>query len=260
MKQVLIALLLGIIAASPAAARRVAPPPADPLALYQAGQYPDAIKAGIHDNTGQSLATAARAALAVAAQRSPCLECLKLAEDLSRKSIAADAKLPDAHVYLAVTLGYKARIEGRIHARLNGYAEEAKSNLDAALKSDPKNGWALAAIGGWNIEIVRGGGSWLASWLYGANIDGGTKDFALAFKSAPDNLVLRYQYALSLGGLDADKYSAQITDALTRASTAEPQTAYEKFAQARAKELLAAFKKGDRSTFDALVKRNQGYP
>jgi hypothetical protein len=114
-----------LLAAFPAAARRAPPPAADPLALYQAGQYPDAIKAGIHDNTGQSLATAARAALAVAAQRSPCLDCLMLAENLARKSIAADAKLPDAHVYLAVTLGYKARIEGRIHARLNGYAEEA---------------------------------------------------------------------------------------------------------------------------------------
>lgn len=260
MKRVLIALLLGLAAVSPASARRAPPPAADPLALYQAGQYADAIKAGIHDNTGQSLATAARAALAVAAQRSPCLDCLVLAESLARKSIAADAKLPDAHVYLAVTLGYKARIEGRIHARLNGYAEEAKSNLDAALKSDPKDGWALASLGGWNIEIVRGGGSWLASWLYGANVDEGMKDFGLAFKAMPDNLVLRYQYALSLGGLDADKYSAAITDALTRAGTLAPGTAYEQFAQARAKELLAAFKKGDRSAFEALVKRDQGYP
>ncbi|MBV9991778.1 MAG: hypothetical protein JOZ72_10835 [Alphaproteobacteria bacterium] len=254
------AVLIALAAVTPAAAKRTAPQPAtDPLALYQAGQYPDAIKAGIHDNTGQSLATATRAALAVAAERSPCLDCLTLAESLARKSIAADARLGEPRVYLAVTLGYKARIEGRIHARFNGYAEEAKSNLDAALKANPNDAWALAAIGGWNIEIVRGGGAWLASWLYGANVDEGLKDFAAAFKAAPDNLVLRYQYALSLGGLDAGKYKAQIADALTRASTMPPHTAYEQFAQARAKELLAAWKK-DRSSFDALVKRDQGYP
>ena len=260
MRHALAAFSMVLAAVAPAAAKRAVPPAADPLALYQAGQYPDAIKAGIHDNTGQSLATATRAALAVAAERSPCLDCLNLAESLARKSIAADAKLGEPRVYLAVTLGYKARIEGRIHARFNGYAEEAKSSLDAALKANPNDAWALAAIGGWNIEIVRGGGSWLAGWLYGANVDEGLKDFAAAFKAAPDNPVLRYQYALSLSGFDADKYKAQIADALTRASAMPPHTAYESFAQARAKELLAAWKKGDRSGFDALVKRDQGYP
>ncbi len=260
MMRVAALLLLCAAAALPASARRAPPQQPDAYALYQSGQYPDAIKAGMRDNSGRSLATAARAALAIAVERSPCPDCLNLAEDLSRKAIAADGRLPDPHVYLAVSLGYKARIEGRIHARLSGYAEEAKRNLDAALAGDPDNAWALAARGGWNIEIVRGGGTWLASWLYGAAVETGLKDFAAAFKAAPDNLVLRYQYALSLGGLDADAHRDKIADALSRAVAAEPRTAYERFAQGRARELQAALKKGDHETFDRLVKHDQGYP
>jgi hypothetical protein len=38
--------------------------------------------------------------------------------------------------------------------------------------------------------------------LKSPTLEAGQRDFAAAFKSAPDNLVLRYQYALSLGGLD----------------------------------------------------------
>ncbi|HWA89316.1 MAG TPA: hypothetical protein VG889_04730 [Rhizomicrobium sp.] len=256
MKKIALAAALALVSV---AAHRLPKQP-DAMTLYQTGEYADAIKEGLHENTGASVATAARAALAIAAQRSPCLDCLNLAENLARKSIAADPKLADAHVFLAVTLGYKARIEGMIHARLSGYADEAKRNLDQALAADPKNGWALAALGGWNIEIARKGGAWLANWLYGASIAAGMKDFDAAFAAAPDNPVLRYQYALALGGLDANGYKAQIADALNRAATMEPRTAYEKFAQARAKELLAAWSKKGHDGFDALVKRDQGYP
>jgi hypothetical protein len=71
---------------------------------------------------------------------------------------------------------------------------------------------------------------------------------------------LRYQYALSLGGLDQDAYRDSIRDALTRASRATPGTAYEEFAQARARELLDALSRDDRGAFERLVRRDQGYP
>ena len=254
--------MIRVLGAALAAALIVAPADAaeDALALYKAGKYEQAIAAASRENSAAGYALAARAALADAALRSPCLECLERAATLAHKSIAADPELPDGHIYLAASLGYQARIIGMIRARLGAYPEEAKRNLDKALASDPKNAWALAALGSWNIEIVRGGGAYLASWLYGATLAEGFKDYDAAFKAAPGNLVLRYQYALSLGGLDLDAYHDKITDALTRAVKAEPQTAYEKFAQGRARELQTALKNGDRATFDWLVRRDQGYP
>jgi hypothetical protein len=232
----------------------------DTLALYQAGKYEQAIAAGTHDATALGYATAARAALADAMRQSPCLACLKRAEELARKSIALDPKFADGHVYLAVSLGYQARIVGKMRAQLESYPRLARDNLDQAIASDPANAWALAARGGWNIEVVHGGGATLARWLYGATLEAGERDFAAAFKSAPDNLVFRYQYALSLGGLDPDGYRTQVRDALTRATRATPGTAYEEFAQGRARELLEALNRGDREAFERLVRRDQGYP
>jgi tetratricopeptide (TPR) repeat protein len=232
----------------------------DALSLYRSGKYERAIAVASSGNTASGYALAARAALAEAMVRTPCLSCLKRAEEFARKSIAADPKLAEGHIYLALSLGYRARIVGVIRARLGGYAEEAKKHLDAALASDPGNAWALAALGGWNIEIARNGGATLAKWLYGATVASGLDDFSAAFKAAPDNLVLRYQYALSLGGLDLESYRDKVRDALALASGVPPETAYERFAQVRARELLAALNRNDRAAFDKLVRRDQGYP
>jgi hypothetical protein len=231
------------------------------LALFTAGKYQDAAAAGIAQNDAAGFALAARAGLAAETMSdAPCLSCLKRIEGEARRAIAIDPKLADGHIYLAVSLGYEARIVGLISARLNGYPEQAKINLDAALAADPDNAWALAASGGWNIEIVRGGGATLARWFYGASLEKGLDDFAKAFAAAPDNPVLRYQYALSLGGFDVETYRGQVEDALARAIAAKPQSAYEKFTQVRARALRDALKANDLKTFAELVRHDQGYP
>ena len=228
--------------------------------LYQSGQYGQAVAAAVAENTAEGFALAAHATLADAMMRPPCLSCLKRAEDFARKAVAIDPKLAEGHVYLALSLGYQARIVGILRARLGDYPGQARQNLDAALASDPANAQALAALGGWNIEIVRGGGALLADWLYGASVKAGLGDFAAAFRAAPENVVLRYQYALSLGGFDLAAYRGEVEDALTRSVNGTASTAYDAFAQSRARELLAALKKNDTAGFARLVRRDQGYP
>jgi hypothetical protein len=250
-----LALVVAALAASPACAADT------PYVLYATGKYDAAIKAGTAEDDAQGFAVAARAALADATTRDkPCLDCLKRAEAFARKAVAADAKVPDGNTFLAVSLGYEARLVGPVFARLHNYPDEAKERLDKALADDPKNAWALGALGGWNIEIVRTGGAYLGNWIYGATEEKGLDAFAQAFKSAPDNLSVRYQYGLSLSGYDADRFQSQILDAFARVGRLTPQTAYERIAQARAAELLALWKKGDRKTFDARVRKYQGYP
>jgi hypothetical protein len=245
--------LIAILSGAPALASD-----SSALSLYVAGKYQDAESAGMAQGDAAGYALAARSALAAEMMRSsPCLSCLKRAEGEARRAIALDPKLADGHLFLAVSLGYQARIVGLVSARLNNYPDEAKANLDAVLAADPGNCWALAAVGGWNIEIVRGGGATLAGLLYGAGLADGLADFAKAFAGSPDNPVLRYQYALSLGGFDPGGYRGQIEDALSRAAAAKPTTA---FAQGRARELLAALDANDAKTFARLVKRDQGYP
>ncbi len=257
-----IALPLLMGAAQPprdAAAAEAAAPSA--LDLYAAGKYDSAIAAGVAQNSAQGFVIAARATLAAEQMRdAPCLDCLRQAEGFARRAIAADPSVPEGHVYLAVTLGYEARIVGVVQVRMKGYAEEAKRELDKALALDPGNAWALAALAGWNIEIVHHGGTLMAKLLYGASVDEGMSDFAKAFSAQPDNLVLRFQEALTLSGFDLDGYRGTIEDALRRAADGNPVTAYDRVVRGRAASLLKLLRAHNDGTLLVQVRKYQGYP
>ena len=228
--------------------------------LYADGKYDAAIRAGLADNSAHGFCDAARAVLAEEASRDQrCLSCLKRAEDFARRAIAADPKISDGYVYLAITLGLESRIEGYDVARSRDYAGKAKRALDKALANDPNNVWALAGLGGWNIEVARGGGSLLAYLLYGATVDRGRAYFARAFSMAPDNTAIRYQYALTLAGYDAERSRTDIESSLSRAVNGRDDTTYGRLLQARARELLTLLRKGDAVMFAARVRTYEGY-
>jgi hypothetical protein len=234
---------------------------ATPFELYEQGKYDAAIAAGAAQNDGAGFAIAARAALADETMRgTPCLECLKRAEGYARKAISADPKNPDGHVFLAVALGREGRLVGAFTVMTQGYATQAKENLDAALAADPKNAFAWAALGGWNIEIVHKGGPRIGHMIYGATREEGFAAFDKAFTLAPGNVALRYQYALTLSAYNPNAFRGKIEGALARARDGNANGVYENFVQARAKELLAALNKGDMDAYAALVSRDQGNP
>ena len=232
-----------------------------PSDLYNAGRYEDAIKAGEAANTGQGLAVAARAAFAEAnLSEKPCLPCLQRVESYARRSVALDSMHPDAFVYVAAALGYQARIVGSITAQFRRYPEQAREALDHALAVAPNNDWALAALGAWNIEIVRNGGALLARTIYGARVDAGMDYFYKAFAADPNNLVIRFQFALSLSGYDFEANSGPVTAVLDSIRAIEPRTVYEGVIKERAQRLLELIQANKRSEYLALVNRYQGYP
>jgi hypothetical protein len=241
-----------------------APAPAaekSPLDIYRSGNYEGAIAAGEAAGTGEGLAVAARAALADANLReTPCLPCLQRAEALARRSISLDTMHPEAFVYLAAALGYESRIVGVLRARFAGYPEQAKDAIDRALALTPEDSWTLAAAGAWQIEVVRNGGSLLARALYGARVDVGMDYFRRAIAADPGNLVIRFQYALSLSGYDFDQYKDEALGHLAASAKLEPRTAYESAIKERAGRLLALIKANHLADYLALVNRYQGYP
>jgi hypothetical protein len=231
------------------------------FALYAQGHYEEAMRAGAAADTAAGYAIAARAALADAMMRPrPCLPCLKRGEAFARRAVAADWNAPDGHVWLAAALGYEARIVGLLRARLDDDPAQAKAHLDAALKAQPDNAYALAALGGWHVEVVRTGGDFLAQKLFGASRARALALFDHAVRAAPRNVAVRYQIALSLSGLDAERYRDRIESELGAAVQAPPETTYENFVQARAGELLALLQHGDRDGFDTKLRIFQGYP
>jgi tetratricopeptide (TPR) repeat protein len=248
------ALLALVLSAAPAGNNAL-------FTLYAQGHYEEAMRQGAATGTAASLAIAARAAMADAMMKpAPCLDCLKRGEAYARRAIAADQNMADGHVWLAAALGYEARIIGLVRARMDNDPAQAKEHLDAALKTEPDNAYALAALGGWNVEIVRAGGKFLAHRLYDANLEQGLGLFDHAVHAAPRNVAVRYQIALSLAGLDPEIYRGRVENELEAAIHAVPETAYEKFVQTRAAELMTLSKRGDRDAFNEKVRIYQGYP
>lgn len=227
---------------------------------YAAGRYEEAARAGAAARTAYGYALAARAVLADAVLReTPCLECIQRAERLARQAVAADPKLADGQIWFAVSLGYQARIKGVLWARWQGFPDQAKAALQAAVAAEPDNPYAVSAFGGWQVEVVKAGGPFLARQLFGATLDEAMALFDRAVRLAPGNVAVRYQIALSLAGLDPVTHRARVIAELDAALRAVPNTAYERRLFSRAGELSTAMT-GDRVRLDALVRKFQGYP
>src|SRR3569833_1345101 len=228
-------------------------------ALYARGDYEQAIHAGETSNSAAGLATAARAVLADEVLRdSPCMPCLQRAESVARQAVARDPHHAFGQVWLAGALGYQARITGAVKARMANTPAQSKTALDQATHDDPGNAFAVSALGGWHIEIVRGGGSLLAGMIYGASEKQALALFDRAVKLAPDNVAVHYQIGLSLAGFALEKYRGRIVAEFKAAAASPPRTAYEKKIQQRAGELLSLM--DSRDAFDLRVRKYQGFP
>jgi hypothetical protein len=231
------------------------------FAAYAKGSYDQAARAGEASHTAPGLAIAARAVLADEVLRdAPCMDCLKHAEDLARQAIAIDPHHAYGQIWLAVALGYQARVTGVVRARLKDAPGQSKTALDMAVQDDPKNAFAVSALGGWNMEVVRGGGATLARMLYGATESQALSLFDRAVKLAPGNVAVHYQIALSLIGYDEEKYHARIVTELRAAVAGDAATAYEKKIQDRANDLLGLVNRGPQDALAAMVRKYQGYP
>ena len=234
----------------------------DPVyALYAGGDYDGAVRAGEATHTAAGYAMAARALLDQDRLRNaPCLECLKRAEGFARRAIDADPGLAWGQLWLAVALGYEARITGTVRARLDDVPGRSHRALDKAVADDPDNPHAVSALGGWNIAIVKGGGALAARLFYGATSGKALALFDRAVQIAPGNVSVRYQIGLSLAGVDPDKYRDRIIGEFKAAIAGKPVTAYEKAMQDRAGTLLALLTAGRSEAFAALVRKFEGYP
>lgn len=225
------------------------------------GDYLAAANAGAAEGGAVSLALAARATLAEATLReTPCLQCLQTAERYARQAIAADASNMEAHIQLAVALGYQARIIGPIRARFARFPEQAKQEIETALKLAPNNHWALSAAGGFNIEVVRSGGRLLGNLLYGATFENGVSYFQKAIAADPKNPLIKLQYALALTGYAFDARRAEIAAVLDSGVRAQPGNLYEEAMRQRAGRLLALLNENKVDEYLVLARKYQGFP
>ena len=142
-------------------------------------------------------------------------------------------------VWLAVALGYQARIIGAVKARMANIAGPiAQRRWTQAVQDDPRQ--CLCGVGAGRLayrDRAR------RRRLPGAAVPMARSEsealalFDRAVRLAPGNVAVRYQIALSLAGFNAEKYQARIATEFKAALPATPETAYEKKIRGRAAEL-----------------------
>src|SRR5262249_10528802 len=176
-------------------------------------------------------------------------ECLKTAENLAKRAIAAEPNKPDAYIYLASALGQEAHLIGMVRARLANIPSDAKAAIDHALMVAPNDGPSLAALGGWNIEVIHMGGRILGGMIYKADVQTGKTLFARALAADPANLIIPYEYALCLGAYDYDAEKSQIEALLAAVSARQPQNSYQTALRDRAAALAVFLAKADPTPF-----------
>ncbi|MEE8439290.1 MAG: hypothetical protein V3S07_06845 [Micropepsaceae bacterium] len=227
--------------------------------LYAEGEYAEAISAGEAEGGASGFALAARAALADAELRDvPCLECLRRAEELARMAIAANPEHTEAYAFLVTALGRRARLIGFFASQREGIAGQTDNAIGTALQLEPSSSVALALRGAWHIEVVSQAGRFLGRVLYGARVEEGKRFFREATQLEPENLVINYQYALSLHGLDFAGEQPEIETALEAASSGAPRDAYEGSIRARAEILLNLLQDGMEDAFHEHIMRYRG--
>jgi hypothetical protein len=238
-----------------------ASPDLGPEELYARGGYLAAAEAGVMEGGGAGYALAARATLADATLRAmPCIDCLRRAQELARRGIAVDADYAEGYIEMAAAMGFEARIIGPLRSRIANYPQAAKNAIDKALELDPGNPWALSAAGGWNIEVVRLGGSILGGIIYGARFEDGTALYRKAMAADPGNLVIALNYALAVTSYDFEGKRLEIMAVLEAVVRGEPRDAYAQAMKERAAMLLDLLIRDKRDEYQALARRYLGFP
>jgi tetratricopeptide (TPR) repeat protein len=229
-------------------------------ATFEQGDFVGAAEEARATETAEGLAFAARALLVHAdlvARGDDRLPLIERAEEDARAAIALAPEYAEGHLQLAVALGFKARLEGRLTAHAAGYADEARAHLDYVAAREPDNPWLHALLGGWHLEISEVGG-FLGRTIYGAEIDAGVDAYDQALSLKPDDLLIVYQCALQLAALGDEPLITRARALLQQATLPEDPDALDRLIFERISELKEALASNNAVIIDAVVRTQKG--
>tara|TARA_R110002073_G_scaffold63770_6_gene159833 strand:- start:1796 stop:2641 length:846 start_codon:yes stop_codon:yes gene_type:complete len=229
-------------------------------AIFASGDFPRAAEEARSTNTAEGLALAARAGLVHAnlvAAPQDRLKFIEQAEEDAGAAIAAEPDFAEGHLQLAVALGIKARLEGRLMAYTEGYADEGRAHLEYVAVREPDNPWMQALLGAWHLEISEVGG-FLGRTIYGADIDAGIAAYDRALALRPDDLVIVYQGALQLAALGDEPFRSRAMSLLQEARLPKNPDALETLIFERMRILKDALASGNDAMIDRVIQIQKG--
>lgn len=254
MRPLIVAVLaVGLGAAPMALAAAAHPQDLDAArALYDRGVMLKAaeLARGFDSADGHALASQATLVAAIYQRSGHDHALLRQAADDARAALTLDPDHVQAHLQLALALGYLAE-DDPISAHLNGTAREGKALLDRALALAPDDAWAHGMLGVWHLRVVRHAGPMLAESLYGASLEQGRAQCEEAASLAPDMLAVRFGCAIALLEADPKRSTQEAVEILDTVVRLPAGDAAAELIQADARRRLELLRSGAWEGFGA---------
>lgn len=216
-------------------------------ALLDAGNYTLAAE------LGQSLASADGLALASEALSAPVLlatsedpkDQAKTAHELAKEALALDPSHIDAHMQIALTLGFITRASNPITVWRKGLAGDLKDAIDAFEALAPNDARVHALRGAWHYGIVRKAGEGRAENWYSATMTDGNAAYDRALELSPHDIIIEANYALSLVEADYDANQSRARAMIEDCTDETAKTAVERAVQDRMNAIHARWDEPD---------------
>ena len=199
-------------------------------ALFHAGEFQKACKAGL--KAGGAGITVANKAQSIHANYLEKSEKNKLAmfqevAERAEAQIAEDPKNPNAHYWLAYSLGRYSQGISVAKALAQGLGGKVKTALETAIKLQPKHADAHIALGTFHAEVIDKVGKLLGK-TQGADAATGLKMFQQALKLNPGSAIAMIEYANGLVMLEGDKKMKEAEKLYADAAASDPKDAMER--------------------------------
>ncbi len=214
------------------------------VAAFVAGDFEKSAELALTAGAAENHALAARAMNALAYFEEERKASRKLAEralEYAEIAIREDPSLPEGHLQAAIGLGLRGARMSPARAFIANVPNRVRNYLDAALKLDPNNQWALSTSAAWRLEVARRGGA----KAYHAVPDEGFTEFQKARTIAPQSVMIAYECALRLLASGRAEWREVGLEALDAALASLPATAFDRSVQERARAFRAAIDKSD---------------
>lgn len=205
------------------------------------GEYDRAIAIALELDTPEGLMLAAETLSAkvmlgyVDDANDSAKQARKWAED------ALDA-LPDsqeAHVQFALAYGFETRTSSPFRAWRKKLPKKTLSAIEACRTKYPKDPRGDALLGAWHLGIVRKAGAKRGQSWFEATEEDGIKWYEKARRAAPQDIIIASNFAVTLLGLDPEKYIDQAGAIMTDIANMPANNAVEQDVKARIVNLNA---------------------
>jgi tetratricopeptide (TPR) repeat protein len=188
--------------------------------LYHAGEFEQAVAAGLEAGTASGLncANKAQSIYATYLEKSDAKRQKLFEEAMERAEGAMESHPKDANAYYfyALAAGRYSQSISIAAALKKGLGGKVKTSLEQALKLQAKHADSHIAFGTWHAEIIGKVGAMVGGLTYGAKKDAALDHFQKAVKLNPDSAIAKVEYANGLVTLfgkekmkDAEKLYAE---------------------------------------------------